>query len=119
MERLHHRPARPRRNHVRAHRPQRLCPKSSSPRRPSCPALAIRRPLQYNRRMTREHVVTAKREGIPFEINMAGAKSYRVADAEHIMIGQTAVIVMDDKDCPHVLPLLTMTGLSYLTANGG
>ena len=68
--------------------------------------------------MTRDNVLTAKREGVPFEINMADGKSYRVEDAEHIMVGRTTVIVMDDKDCPHILPLLTMTGISYLRPNG-
>jgi hypothetical protein len=69
--------------------------------------------------MTRDHVVTAKREGVPFDINMADGKSYRVADADHILIGKTTVIVMDEKDCPHILPMLTMTGISYLKLNGG
>jgi hypothetical protein len=68
--------------------------------------------------MTRDNVLTAKREGVPFEINMADGKSHRVHDSEHIIVGRTTVIVMDDKDCPHVLPLLTMTGISYLKANG-
>jgi hypothetical protein len=68
--------------------------------------------------MTRDHVLTAKREGIPFEINMADGKSYLVTDADHISIGKTTVVVMDEKDCPHLLPLLTMTEISYLKANG-
>jgi hypothetical protein len=68
--------------------------------------------------MTRDHLVTAKREGIPFEINMADGRTYRVKDPEDILVRKTTVIVMDDKDCPHILPLLTMTGVSYLKANG-
>ena len=68
--------------------------------------------------MTRDHVITAKREGVPFEINMADGRTYRVDDAERISVGKTTVIVMDEKDCPHLLPLLTMTGISYLKANG-
>ena len=68
--------------------------------------------------MTRDHVITAKRESVPFDINMADGKTYRVSDSEHIFVGKTTVIVMDDKDCPHILPLLTMTGISYLQKNG-
>jgi hypothetical protein len=37
---------------------------------------------------------------------------------DHIVIGKTRVVVMDDKDIPHVLPLLTMTGVSHLPRNG-
>jgi hypothetical protein len=68
--------------------------------------------------MTRDHLVTAKRECIPFEISMADGRTYRVKDAEDILVRKTTVIVMDDKDCPHILPMLTMTGVSYLKANG-
>lgn len=68
--------------------------------------------------MTRDHVITAKREGVPFEINMADGKAYRVDDGERIIVGRTTVIVMDEKECPHILPLLTMTGISYLKKNG-
>jgi hypothetical protein len=68
--------------------------------------------------MTRDHVITAKREGVPFEINMADGKAYRVDDGERIIVGKTTVIVMDEKECPHILPLLTMTGISYLKKNG-
>ena len=68
--------------------------------------------------MIRDHVLTAKREGIPFDINMADGRTYRVLDTNHVAIGKTVVIVMDEKDCPHVLPLPTMTGISYLRPNG-
>ncbi len=68
--------------------------------------------------MTREHVITAVQEGIPFQINMADGRSYVVADRFRVSVGKTTVIVMDDKDCPHVLPLLTVTGLSYLSNAG-
>ena len=68
--------------------------------------------------MTRDNLLTAKREGVPFEINMSDRKSYWVEDAERFLIGRTTVIGMDDKDCPRILPLLTMTGISYLRPNG-
>ena len=68
--------------------------------------------------MTRDHVIRAVDEGLPFEINMADGKSYRVDDRYRISVGKTTVIVLDDKDLPHLLPLLTMTGISYLKPNG-
>lgn len=54
------------------------------------------------------------REGIPFVINMADGKSYEVREEFKIALGATRVIVLDERDLPHVLPLLTMTGISYL-----
>ena len=64
--------------------------------------------------MTREYVQMAIKEGNPFEINMADGKSYRVNDEFSIaLIGNTAVIVVEDT-LPRILPLLTVTGISYL-----
>ena len=68
--------------------------------------------------MTRDALDTAVREGIPFVINMADGKSYEVADERKIAIGRTRVVVLDERDLPHVLPMLTMTGISYLGKNG-
>jgi hypothetical protein len=68
--------------------------------------------------MTRDALDTAVREGIPFVINMADGKSYQVTDERKIAIGRTRVVVLDERDLPHVLPMLTMTGLSYLGKNG-
>ena len=68
--------------------------------------------------MTRNHVITAIEEGIPFQINMADGKSYLVTDKYRVSLGKTTVIVVDEKDCPHILPLLTMTGISYVNGNG-
>ncbi len=62
--------------------------------------------------MTREYVELAIKEGLPFEINMADGKSYRVEDEFSIaLIGKTAVIVVE-KTLPRILPLLTVTGIS-------
>ncbi len=58
----------------------------------------------------------AVEEGIPFKINMADGKSYTVKDRHQISVGKTIVIVVDEKDLPHMLPLLTVTGISYLKA---
>ena len=68
--------------------------------------------------MTRDVLETAAREGVPFVIKMADGEKYRVNVRDRIIVGNTRVVVMDDKDIPHVLPLLTMTGVSYLPRNG-
>lgn len=64
--------------------------------------------------MTREHLVTAVREGVPFVIKMADGEKYTVSDALQIALGKTYVIVVGEDGLAHVLPMLTMTGLSYL-----
>ncbi len=66
--------------------------------------------------MTRDYVETAMREGIPFVIKMADGEKYDVTDRNKIALGGTYVMVVDQLDLPHVLPLLTMTGISYLKA---
>ena len=68
--------------------------------------------------MTRDVLETAAGEGVPFVIKMADGEKYRVNARDRIIVGNTRVVVMDDKDIPHVLPLLTMTGVSYLPRNG-
>ena len=68
--------------------------------------------------MTRDVLETAAREGVPFVIKMADGEKYRVNARDRIIVGNTRVVVMDDKDIPHVLPLLTMTGVSHLPRNG-
>ena len=66
--------------------------------------------------MTRDVIETAKKEGLPFSIKMADGREYRVDRAEQVHIAKTHVVVIDQKTLPHILPLLTITGLSYLTA---
>jgi hypothetical protein len=63
--------------------------------------------------MIRDHIVRAIKEGIPFLIKMADGEKYEVSEAYRIALGRTTVVVMDKDDLPHVLPLLTMTGISY------
>lgn len=63
--------------------------------------------------MTRKHILTALDEGIPFVIKMADGRKYAVRDRHRIAVGGDYVIVVDSEDLPHVLPLLTVTGLSY------
>ena len=69
--------------------------------------------------MTRDALQTAVREGIPFAINMADGKSYEVREQWKIAIGNARIIVLDDRDLPHILPMLTMTGISYLAKDNG
>ena len=64
--------------------------------------------------MTRGQVEMAVKEGIPFLIRMADGEKYEVSAPYQVAIGRTNVVVMDKHDLPHILPLLTMTGLSYL-----
>lgn len=64
--------------------------------------------------MTRDVLVTAVREGIPFLIKMADGEKYEVPARDRIIVGATRVVLMDEQDVPHVLALLTMTGVSYL-----
>jgi hypothetical protein len=64
--------------------------------------------------MTRDVLETAVREGIPFRISMADGKEYVVKDELKIALGVARAVVMDDNDLPHVLPMVTMTGVSYL-----
>ncbi len=66
--------------------------------------------------MTKDKIQTAINEGIPFLIRMADGDKYEVRDRFAIALGRTTVIVIGDDDMPHILPLLTMTGISYLKA---
>ncbi len=64
--------------------------------------------------VNRSLLKTAVREGIPFVIKMANGEQYKVTDRYKIALGATYAMVVDQRDLPHVLPLLTMTGISYL-----
>jgi len=59
-------------------------------------------------------IQTAVKEGIPFLIRMADGGKYEVADPLKIALGKTRIVVIDKHDLAHVLPLLTITGISYL-----
>ncbi len=67
--------------------------------------------------MTRDKIQTAINEGIPFLIKMADGEKYEVADRYRIALCNTTVIVVGKDDMPHILPLLTMTGISYLKSS--
>jgi hypothetical protein len=64
--------------------------------------------------MSRDKIETAIREGIPFVIKMADGEKYEVTDRLRIALGQTTIIIVGNDDMPHILPLLTVTGISYL-----
>lgn len=64
--------------------------------------------------MTRDHLQTAIKEGIPFLIRMADGEKYEVTNPYQIALGRSNVILVGKDDMPHILPLLTMTGISYL-----
>jgi hypothetical protein len=64
--------------------------------------------------MTRDKIQTAIKEGIPFLIRMADGEKHQVTDRYQIALGKTTVIVVGKDDMPHILPLLTMTGITYL-----
>lgn len=53
--------------------------------------------------VTRDVLETAVREGIPFVIRMADGEKYEVPARDRIIVGATRVVLMDDKDVPHVL----------------
>jgi hypothetical protein len=56
----------------------------------------------------------AIKEGIPFEIRMADGARYKVKEPYQVAVGRTSVVVFDERDLAHILPLLTMTGITYL-----
>ncbi|MBI3416061.1 MAG: hypothetical protein HY043_12245 [Verrucomicrobia bacterium] len=64
--------------------------------------------------MTKDQIQVAIVEGIPFVIKMADGEKYEVTDRYKIALGKTSVVVLGEHDMPHILPLLTMTGISYL-----
>ena len=64
--------------------------------------------------MTRDNLLTAIREGIPFVIKMADGAKYEVTESLKIALGKAYVVVVDTRDLSHVLPMRTMTGISYL-----
>jgi hypothetical protein len=64
--------------------------------------------------VTRDNLLTAIREGIPFVIKMADGEKYEVTESYKIAVGKSYAMVVDKRDLPHVLPMLTMTGISYL-----
>ena len=48
---------------------------------------------------------------------MADGAKYRVRQRYQVAVGRTSVVVFDDKDLAHILPLLIMTGIMYRKPN--
>ena len=66
--------------------------------------------------MTRKRLETAIEEGKPFTIRLADGRSYRVPHRDYVSLppkNATVAVVYEDDSTVHVLPLLTMTGLTY------
>ena len=66
--------------------------------------------------MTEEDVKIALNEGIPFAAKMADGRQYIVTSRYQVALGSTRIVIIDEKDLPHVFPLQTMTSISYLAA---
>ena len=65
--------------------------------------------------MDRRVVETALREGVPFEIETAGGSKIKVSNERNTILRGTYLVVVDEEqDCPHVIPLLTMASINYL-----
>ena len=65
--------------------------------------------------MNRSQIEAAVERNRPFTLRMADGKEYRVPHRDYIFLPprSTFVVVADDVGHVWVLPLLTMTGLSY------
>jgi len=64
--------------------------------------------------MTRAQIETALKEGIPFQVKMADGEKYDITDRLQVAIGGSTVVIVDAQGVAHILPLLTMTGITYL-----
>jgi hypothetical protein len=67
--------------------------------------------------IAKEQIEIALREGIPFSIKMADGPEYRVDNSNQVHIADTHLIFADQRTLAHMLPLLTITGVSYLKAS--
>jgi hypothetical protein len=66
--------------------------------------------------MTRKQLEAVIGEGVPFSINLADGRSYKVPHRDYVSLppkNATVAEVYEDDGTVHVLPLLTMTGLTY------
>lgn len=65
--------------------------------------------------MNRSQLVSAVERGESFTILMADGKEYHVPHEDYIFLtpSKTVAVVCDEEDHVWVLPLLTMTGISY------
>ena len=65
--------------------------------------------------MNRSQIESALERNLPFSLRMADGKEYKVPHRDYISLPPRGafVVVYDDAEHVFVLPLLTMTGLSY------
>lgn len=65
--------------------------------------------------MNRSQIEAALERNLPFTIHMADGKTYHVPHRDHISLPPKGafVVVYDDQEHVYILPLLTMTGLTY------
>ena len=64
--------------------------------------------------MTRETIETAMRESIPFALNVANGESYEVRTREGIALNSSRVVVVDERNQPHVFLLPAITSIRHL-----
>jgi hypothetical protein len=66
--------------------------------------------------VTRKQLEDVIEQGVPFQVNLADGRSYPVPHPDYISLppkNATVAIVYEDDGTVHLLPLLTMTGLTY------
>jgi hypothetical protein len=71
--------------------------------------------------MNRSQIEAAIERNMPFTLRMADGKEYHVPHRDYISLPPVGafVVVYDKKEHVFVLPLLTMTGLTYKSEAGG
>ncbi len=68
--------------------------------------------------MTRKQLESVIEEGVPFTVGLADGRSCEVPHRDFISLppkNATVAVVYENDGTVHVLPLLTMTGLTYNT----
>ena len=68
--------------------------------------------------MTRKQLEAVISENVPFTLRLADGRSYKVPHSDYISLppkNATVAVVYEDDGTVHVVPLLTMTGLTYRT----
>ena len=71
--------------------------------------------------MTRKQIESVITEGVPFTVGLADGRAYEVPHRDYISLppkNATIAIVYEDDGTAHILPLLTMTGLTSNAKSG-
>ena len=71
--------------------------------------------------MNRSQIEAAMQRNLPFTLRMADGHEYRVPHRDYISLPPAGafVVVYDDQEHVFVLPLRTMTGLTYQSEGAG